>query len=538
MQASTVAVTAMYEGVEQIVAVSVRFTLPAAAAAYNDVTLAVDSVTVDASTTTDMPDGTRLQVGYPAREATIVLSGLVDQTDESKTAAWLFGPYSTDSPLYRSDVLYCPVTVDLGMYPEGSYGVPEMLRKFTGVIDAAAVDPQAGTVTLTCIDRRSLLRSIPNLGAVAGSQSMTLTSRDAITAILAAAGGGFATALDPSLNVLQVIPPVSGDPWQVIQQIADAELAVAGFDEYGVFRFTNRATLASAGSVRDVTSAASLKTLQIASSAASVVNRVTVPYTSWNFAAPSLVYQLRTVWRILPQETRTITMRPDTLVTSLDLTVSKLPDGHTANDGRSYFRASSDRSGITEFPGTLTFAVSQPDSQTIKVVVKNTATRTTAWLASPASYADLTVGTPSLWIGGVAVTPDDELTADVQWPPGAAASSRWGEVAYQAQSNPWVQDDATAADLADDILADSPRPRPDLTDISIVPDFRLQLTDRIRLVDPDRSGVDEYAVIFGENIHIEDGQVSHSLDARTVTFPGGWVLGVAGRTELGVTTYI
>jgi hypothetical protein len=36
---------------------------------------------------------------------------------------------------------------------------------------------------------------------------------------------------------------MEGDPWQVIQQIADAEFAVAGFDESGMFRFKNRATI-------------------------------------------------------------------------------------------------------------------------------------------------------------------------------------------------------------------------------------------------------------------------------------------------------
>lgn len=538
MLAASTAAAAMYEGVEQIVAVHVQITLPAAAAAYDDVTLAIDSVEVDASTTTDMPDGTRLLTGYPAREATVVLSGLVDQDDETKTAAWLFGPYSTTSPLYGSDVLYCQITVDMGVHTPGSYGTPEMIRKFTGRVDEVAVDPQSGAVTFTCIDNRSLLRSIPDLSAVVATRSTTLTGADAISAILAASGSGVTSVLDPSLNALQVIPTVSGDPWQVIQQIADAELAVAGFDEYGVFRFTNRATLRTKPSVRDVTSRISLKELQIGLSAASVINRVTVPYTSWAFSTPTVVGQLESVWRVAPQSSRTITLHPETLVTSLDSTVSKLPTGHVTDDGRSWFRASSDRNGVDEFTGALTFAISQPDSQTIRVVVHNQATRTSAYLVTPSNYTDLPVGTPSLWLGGVLVTPADELTADEQWPPGAAASSRWGEQAYQMDSNAWIQDGDSADLLAVDILADSPRPRPDLTGVSIVPDFRLQLTDRIHLIDPDRSLVDEYAVLFGENIHIEAGQVSHSIDARAITFPGGWVLGATGRTELAAATNI
>src|SRR3954471_11211812 len=126
----------LVEGVEYIAAWKVNLTLPAAASAYNDVTLAVERVEIDASTTTDLPEGSRFQVGYPAMECSFTLSGMVDQRDASKTAAWLFGRYSTTSPLYHADAVYSPVTVDLGLYTSASAGTPELIRKFTGVVDS------------------------------------------------------------------------------------------------------------------------------------------------------------------------------------------------------------------------------------------------------------------------------------------------------------------------------------------------------------------------------------------------------------------
>src|SRR3954466_4450454 len=164
---------------------------PAAAGAYDDVTLAVERVEIDASTTTDLPEGSRFQVGYPAMECSFTLSGMVDQRDASKTAAWLFGRYSTTSPLYHADAVYSPVTVDLGLYTSTSAGTPELIRKFTGVIDSYVVNDD-GSVEFTCIDAmRAKLRSVPASPVVvtAPPYNSGLTAEYQIDALLRAASG-------------------------------------------------------------------------------------------------------------------------------------------------------------------------------------------------------------------------------------------------------------------------------------------------------------------------------------------------------------
>lgn len=761
MIATTGAYQAMAESLEIVPDYRVTLTLPGGV--YPDVTLGVKRLEINCSTSSDLPDQTRFQVGYPAMECTFTLAGLVDQRDESKTAAWLFGKYPTQasdgtiSPLYQQFVEQSPVTVDLGLQPAGTAGVSELLRKFTGTI-AYYQENADGTVDFTCIDSRSLLKSLPTIAAVvtAPPYNAGMTSEYAIDALLRkstagaisswpaqrpqcvlaaglrsslwpevgslmstsaqpvptfnagaygsglgssvaalggltnvtynlaaspglslfveffvtgtffpitvgihntaslgagtpllllsvdathlqvvpspslggssfswtttvdtsthyvafaitlpAAGGtawsatayldgtsqssgalafatvrdatawniatvvpqsgtisglqittetapalnnGFApqAVLDQSLNPLQVVPAMEGDPWQVVQQIADAELAVAGFDESGIFRFKNRNTIRSAALARTVTSTMALRSVGIEATAASVVNRAQVPYTTYAFAsAPSTVFTLNAPTRVPRYSTITLVATLDTLFASLDASISKLPNG-SADTSHSFYRASTDSSGLNEHPGVTFPSIVQTAPNELTITVRNPSSQD-AWLVSPANYVDLPAGTPVLRLAALAVTAANELVADFQYPPatsGGAASTRWGEVAWQASSNPFSQDPTTAAQLAQDVVIDSCVPRPNLTNVTIIPDPRLQLSDVVRIIDSDRTGVDEYARIFAWTLTYEAGSdggemtYDMTIDARTLSAPGGWIMGYAGRSEVGSTAYV
>jgi hypothetical protein len=93
MIATTGAYQTMAESLDQVPDYRVTITLPGGV--FPDLTLGVKHLEINASTSSDLPDQTRFQVGYPAMECTFTLAGLVDQRDESKTAAWLFGKYPT-----------------------------------------------------------------------------------------------------------------------------------------------------------------------------------------------------------------------------------------------------------------------------------------------------------------------------------------------------------------------------------------------------------------------------------------------------------
>jgi hypothetical protein len=730
---------------------------------YPDLSLSIESLSIEASITTDMPDGTRLAAGYPAMQATFTLSGMVDQTNEKMTAAWLFGLYAVPgvvaSPLLRKSVLGAAVTIDLGAPPVGTTTV-EYVRKFTGTVDSLTIDPISGTVAFTCIDMRNKLRTIPALPGVITAPPFNagLTSEFAIDALLRAAtkgaysswpaarancvlavgfrssmwpdigaldsgiqpvptfspgkfgtglhslllpGASFGQALldlaapitgtsvfmefwtttvgpsdqlqigiqsvfltdqawltvtgsgitltvsssgtnntqnwsvpvlgsgshhiglrltmpavggttwtatlyvdgtpnatnanitlatartsasfvyafvgmvtrsvaialealqittesgspvgnfgfvpkailEPSLNALQIVPSVEAgtDPWNIIQQIADAELGVAGFDEAGLFHFYNRNTIRARPVSLTLTATTDLKSLQMTSDASAVVNHVTVPYTAWSFGKRGLIYTLADIWSVAPRSTKVFPISIDGTVGSIDVTASVLPDGHTVSDGASWYRASTTAAGNAPHPG-ITVTIGTNSSGPI-VTITNPSTQW-AYLVDPATYTDtnlVSAGQPSLWIGGIAATASDEVTVDYQYPDianGGAASSPRGDVALAVASDPWIQDGASAARLALDLLIDLYLPRPNFDALDIVPDWRLQLLDRVRIQDFVASGVDEYAQIWGWSITFDASTWGMTVDARTVTSPGQWILGVAGRSELGATTYI
>lgn len=749
MLATTTPFQTMVEGQEQTVAWSLSMTLPAAAAAYDDVTLALQKLQVDYSTETDAPEGTRLQDGYSSAQASFTLSGEVDQSDESKTAAWLFGAYSTTSPLYHSDAFRAPVVIKLGLYPDGAGGVPELLQKFTGYVDGYQVD-EDGNVAFTCLDLRSNFRGTVTTPAVitAPPYNAGLTSEYAIDAILRAASGGtvsswpaqraqcvlavgmrssvwpevgtlvtgpladaifspfvpgvYGTALGvasveytlsspingddayielitpaidswgsevqlgvpgsqnqvtftllntgpviqlssvaqtqvglftfaplsagvrrlglhlhwpvlstswhaelvaddgttqatgaqtasaarstgmtvaflsggdvtsleavqittetsapaslpvfvpqavlaPSLNPLQLVPASEGDPWATLQTIVAAELGVIGdLNNDGTVRFLNRHTIASKASSRTVTSTASLTSVGISQTAAAVVNRARIGWTGWTFATTaSTVYSATAPIKVAKHSTKVVNATLDSFAVNLDSSLSVLPNNST-NTTNSWYRASTNKAGTAQFTNTLTFVVSQASADKLTITITNSS-GADAWLVSPANYTDIPVGTPVLRIAGTAVVANDEIVNDWQWPPtssGGAASSRFGEVAFELTGNPWIQDDDAAAQLAQDIVLDSYIPRPDLTGVTIVPDPRLQLTDVALIQDLDRTGVNEYGRIFNSTITFEAGDpptYEQTIDARTLAPPGGWIMGVAGRSEMGATTFV
>jgi hypothetical protein len=71
---------------------------------------------------------------------------------------------------------------------------------------------------------------------------------------------------------------------------------------------------------------------------------------------------------------------------------------------------------------------------------------------------------------------------------------------------------------------------------SLIPGCKL--IDVVRIQDPDVTGMDEYARIFGWTIDWDLSSFNMTIDARTLAAPGGWIMGVAGRSEIGSTAYV
>lgn len=743
---------------------------------YPDVTLTVESIEVDRQLTTDMPDGTRLITGYPTASATIVLSGLVDQQDESKSIAWLMNPYSPTSPLYRKDATGSVVTIDAGVYVPGS----ETLRIFTGVVDDCAVDGKAGTVTLTCLDDREKLRTVPTLpsigqfmdvpfgglqtvdpglsagwvfdsllrangiyaspgprrgcafyvsfsgsaqpqigsnisvtlvdtvvgnqtpmtfvtgnwskevchdhliqggfpvgnfpmsagwgwtaefwmktstpdwddsghnglaftvnwlksGGASGAyffqvkqvsgttwaftpwatsstahnltissgwhqftvQGSLLSSTSVLTtlyidkvlagtwtdATTSAPSGAFATeiqsqstypvealqltnerpgdplvsftpsaVLDLSLNPLTATVDIAGqDPWSVIQELAEAEGGVAGFDERGVFRFANRDSLNVTTSSRAITADASLKSLGVESSASTQANHIVVPVNVLGFSTYQAVWAATDKIVIRGHETYSTVINTDNPVVGVAVGSGViLPSGgSTPTNPVSGYRAARHADGSNGSVINLDMQVRQIGPTSITITIKNPNYFAIVLVTpSGAGYPPSWVGQPCLQVGGEFVTSTGEAsdigtsissaaTADSQWPPVAEGGPGLQEKALILSSNRWRQSLTDTQLFADDLLADLYKPRPLWRNVSIVADPSLQLSDRVTVVDPDASGVDgEDAVIIGIKTVIAENDWTQTVDLRAIAMPGSWIMGQVGRSEMGISTYV
>jgi len=782
MQASTGPFATAIAGASQTVDHKVTILLPVAAAAYDDVSLVVESISVDRQLTTDMPDGTRLITGYPAASATITLSGLVDRTPgASKTVAWLLNPSEPTSPLYRSDALGSIVTVQAGLFP-GGVATAELFTVFTGTVDDYTVDMLAGTVTLTCLDYRSKLNSSAMLPSFAGDDSVfagtsfiypgltalwpldylirangvyagppqrigcifymsghgslwpekgVINSSTALygtfdgtrpfppewvpgkfagqapatcnVGVAASAplstgssivfegwvetfavadtniaysivqngvndsesaveiymdsdstghirvglvairrsGGAFVTGgptaysatgtgwhqvtvraeftgattatftvwldgvaqtainltglsafsndgtfvtlnaanpvdswqvavnetiplptvftptavLEASLNTLTAMPDVTGqDTWSVIQQIAQAEGAIAGFDELGIFQFTNRTTLQEQVDQRTITPTYSLKTLDQEMGLSFVRNHIQVPVNKLQVQPPSTVWAAADAIEILPNSTYTQVITTDNPVVNVDTSGSVMPSGG-GTPGLTYFRACTNPNGNGGERTLLTVTVTQLGPATLLLSVTSPYTYP-VWLVSPATgaYPASADGQPRMWIGGSFVVASSGSTdnaaggatpaaviADAQWPPaseGGATLNPRGERLLVVTSNLFLQQVDSGQPFADDLLIDLYKPRPLWRNTQIVPDPRLQLGDRVAVIDPVTTMIDDSAMIVGVHISITRTDWGQTLDLRSIGTPGGWILGVAGRSNLGVSTYV
>jgi hypothetical protein len=360
--------------------------------------------------------------------------------------------------------------------------------------------------------------------------------------------------LDASLNTLTAMPAVtSKDSWGVMQQIARAEAGVAGFDETGIFRTKNRNTIKNQAVARTVNAMTSLKSLAQQVSGATFANRVQVPVSALQVSAPTWVWAAPDIIAVPAGGTVTRFVTTDNPVVDVPLHDSGVCPAGTSPDGNTYYRASNapDGNGLNITYGVAITTV-QLSPTTLKVSITNSRGGT-IYLCTPlgAGFPVSPSGetAPFLLIGGKFVTPvvtagDDstsggQILADAQYPPeseGGAASSAIGEVSVAFSVNEWQQDVDQAQALAEDTLIDLSVLRPLYRNVSIVADPRVQLADRVTVLDPDTSGVNADAMLIGSHISVGPADWNQTVDLRALDSPGTWLTDVAGRSEVGDTS--
>lgn len=358
--------------------------------------------------------------------------------------------------------------------------------------------------------------------------------------------------LDASLNRLTAIPSTAGDDqWAVAQAIATAEQGIVGIDENGKGFFRSRASVQSGASVRTIDRNSSLISLTTQNTQAAKINHVQVPVNKLQVGPLGVVWSAAEAITVPARGSYVQQITTDNPVVNVARTDSgEMPSGG-GTLGNTYWRACKSIDGAgTRVNSGITIRCVRVAPSLIQMTVNN-ANAFPVFLVSPigVGFPASSNGQPAVNIGGQfiltdasaadgSVTTASGAVGDAQYPPlqyGGAASAPGGESLLAVPANPWMQQATSAQALADDLLSDLHSDRPQWSAV-IVTDRRLQRGDRVTVNDPDVTGITNEDAIIAD-LH-DNGDSTTTVGLRAVFPPGAWLLGIAGRSELGVTTYI
>lgn len=358
--------------------------------------------------------------------------------------------------------------------------------------------------------------------------------------------------LDGSLNNLIAPPDVSGDAWTVMQNMAEAEAAFFGFDETNTFRSMNRTSQRAAPVARTVLSKTSLKQLSWKTSASAQYNHVRQVLNNLIVGPQATVWSLTDVVTIPPHATWSTLVSLSDQVAQVPPFMSGILPAGGGQAGFNYYRAARNPDGsggaITLTGPTGVFAsppitVRQLSAKTIAVSVTNSNSFAIS-LVSPtgAGYPAADDGQPMLVIGGRVISstgiPGQSSNAasyvESIWQPTGTEP----DLFLDLPANEWIQYQTSGQILTDDLCADLAYEQPLFANVPIVPDPTLQLADKVILSDPTVSAVNEYVRISSYSLDGDASSYNHLITVRPLGPPLGWLMGVAGRSEMGETTYV
>lgn len=286
-------------------------------------------------------------------------------------------------------------------------------------------------------------------------------------------------------NRLLATPSTTEEAWGLLQQIAEAEFATTGFDETGRFVYWPRdrwTTAPYTTSQRTLTAATSLKELEVTEAIDQVRNKVVIRATQVEVQPSGIVWRSAQAHSIPASGNRTMWLQFDNPVANLDTSVVYQLAG-----GSSRYLAANQRDGSEIAVSTLTFAVT-PFAQAAKVVITNP-NAFVVYLVADASVPGAAGGAPYLVMEGQFVLFGQETNTGLRSEASDSASiSTYDEQLLELEAVPFRQDLDAVDGLAADLIADLKDPGPVLSDVPAVGDPRIQLGDRLTIVDTEGLG--------------------------------------------------
>lgn len=312
-------------------------------------------------------------------------------------------------------------------------------------------------------------------------------------------------------SIVAIMPSGDQDSWSLLKELASTEFATIFFDEHGIFRWwsTTHWDLPETQTVvREITAENSLIDLTYEDSIDQIRNVVRVNATPLTVGAEQFVWSSAEVYEIPAQTTVDIWANFQNPVWQLDTAAwigPPFPDAShvTAQDA-------SDGSGNYVFDYTVTvtgFATAA------KITVTNNSTDP-IWIVDASREPGIKLwGRPVTAETGSTVAAEHRATYSVE---------QFGEQVLDIPTTQWRQTLTGAQAQAAYLAAQLSGPRPVFTDIPIVGDPRLQLGDRIRLIDADGMAINGTYRITGIRDTIAPKSYLQSLTARLSPTPATW----------------
>jgi hypothetical protein len=306
---------------------------------------------------------------------------------------------------------------------------------------------------------------------------------------------------EQSFNNLTATPPVdTSDPWELLQQLAAAEQGTLGFDENGVLRFNNRAHMTGGAAVATVTTDPAVgfaNMLKRASTEAidAVRNYVTVPAQPYTVDPPGTAIWVGTeVLGVLALSSLVVPVEFEGVVYAL-ASVSYLAAKNA--DGTGGDVANLTITAVKVTPTTYTLTVANPNAFDVFLVTNST--------------VSATQGDPRLTVVGQLVRAADTYNSIRQ---DTGSQARYGRQSLDVPGSVWMQSMAAADALSTALLGMLAAPSPTLDGVEIVADPRLQLGDRVRVVDQDGLALDHDFFAVGVSSQGSTGGYTQSLVMR------------------------
>lgn len=314
--------------------------------------------------------------------------------------------------------------------------------------------------------------------------------------------------IERSTNDLVAITPSDAqDSWNLIKDISSTEFATFFFDEHGIFRWwptTHWSLPETQEIVREVTAKNALIDITYKDTVDQIRNMVRVNANPVTVQPEGFFWEAAEVYEVPGLSSIEIWANFENPVWQL---ITDNPAQVPVTD-RSYVEGwdADDDTGTRVFDYTIDITAF---ATAAKIVVENTSADT-MWILGEITGDERPPGI-KLFGKPVVTATESAVTAEV---PNAPSIALFGERSIDVPATRWRQTRAAVETQAAYLGAQLSSPRPVLTEIPIIGDPRLQLGDRIRIVDRDGLALDGTYRITGIKDEVTPSSYTQTLTAR------------------------